>query len=58
MLAAIQFRIFYLPLSCVEVEMKLTAFWDIAPCSLVDVTTLQGAIYQNAVIFILAAVKT
>jgi hypothetical protein len=40
-------------------SMKMTVFWVVAPCSLVDVyRRFRGAKTQKAAIFILAAVKT
>jgi hypothetical protein len=51
-----------------QTREKMTASWDIAPCSLVEVNLfyrirptlvrLQSGIFQEAVIFILAAMRT
>jgi hypothetical protein len=42
--------------------MKMTVFWDIVPCSIVEVDPTFDrcftAVSQKAVIFILAAVRT
>jgi hypothetical protein len=45
--------------------LKVTAFWNIAPCSLAEddlrfrrVTRLQSAVSHKAIIFMLAAVRT
>jgi hypothetical protein len=43
---------------CKQSTMKMTMFWDVAPCSLVDYPRLYGATSQKTVTFILAAVRT